>query len=140
METTLTIKVGNVGTANGTLGWFNSILKDSELVIRKTRDGIPGMFLHKKLKRDGSENKENEGNTFLCCPASGTESDEGFNLSRINGIEYIYVRETGDLGQKYLFGEDFCFTGYPLTPACEVAIGRFLNDAVEKFAEWYEAN
>jgi hypothetical protein len=138
METTLKITVKNCGNAAGTLGWLNSLLEDSELIIKRTRDDVPGMFLHEKHKRNGEDRKENEGNTFICSPATQSPSNEGFNLKRINGILYVLVNPTGNSEQKYIFGEDVCFTSYPLTPACETALTEFLEKAVNQFAEWYE--
>ena len=135
---TLDVKVQMKGTAAGTLGWFKELIEDSELIIKKTRDGIPGMFLHEKHKKDGTERKENEGNTFICHPETKSPQDEGYNLAKINGIGYDYVVSSGNDEQKYIFGEDICFTSYPLTPACQNAVDEFIKSAVEKFAEWYE--
>jgi hypothetical protein len=132
------VKVQLKGNAAGTLGWFKTLVEDSELVIRKTRDGIPGMFLHEKTNRKGEKNKEHEGNTFLCHPATGKDQEMGYLDSLINGINYIYVHPTGDFEQTYIFGEDICFTNYPLTPACNIAISEFIEKAVEEFAVWYE--
>ena len=121
------------GSAAGTLGWFKDLIDDSELVIRKTRTGIPGMFLHEKHNYNNEERKENEGNTFLCCPASGTPDDEGYNRIKINGIKYIYV-----IASTPNYADDFSFTSFPITPKCRESIENFINEAVAKFAAWYE--
>lgn len=134
----ITINIKNCGNAIGTLGWFNELMSDSEFLVRKTRDGIPGMFLHEKHKADGTERKPSEGNTFICCPASGSQQEEGYNISKINSIEYIVVQPTSDAKSKYIYGEDIGFTDYPITPACKSKIIEMLEYATEKFAEWYE--
>jgi len=130
---TVEVKTQMKGSAAGTLGWFKALIEDSELVIRKTRTGIPGMFLHEKHTNSGEERKANEGNTFICSPASGTQDDEGYNIAKINGIEYIYVASTLSIPV-----EGFSFTDYPLTPKCKDALISFIDEAVTKFAAWYE--
>ena len=46
------IKVECKGSAVGTLGWLNSILESSELVIKNNKIGLPAIFL-KTEKQDG---------------------------------------------------------------------------------------
>jgi hypothetical protein len=132
------VKVQMKGHAMGTLGWFKNLIEDSELVIRKTRDGMPGMFLHEKTNRKGETRKEHEGNTFICHPAKGSEYEDGYRDYIINDIRYICVHPTGDAEQQYFFGEDIYFTDVPLTPACRTALNEFIENAVETFAAWYE--
>ena len=126
MENLLKVSVKNCGNAAGTLGWFNSIINDSEIIIRPTKTGEPGLFLHEKHKKDGTERKENEGNIWIC----GAESPLGNEGCDNTGIySHIYVHDN-----QHCSG----FSGYSLTPACEKAIKEFINNCVEKFAEWWE--
>lgn len=136
---TMEVKVQMKGHAAGTLGWFKAMIDDAELVIRKTRDGKAGMFLHEKHNRKGEERKAHEGNIFICSPSSKTQEDEGYNFIAINNIEYIFVQSEGGSEQKYLFGEDVCFTDYQLTSSCREAVDKFIVDAVHQFANWFEA-
>lgn len=126
METTLKVTVKNCGKAAGTLGWFNSILEDSEIIIRPNRENIPGLFLHKKHKKDGTESKENEENTWICGPISLLSPE--------------YCNNSGKISHLYVIDDEVHngFTGYALTPACEKEIERFIEYCVDKFSEWWE--
>ena len=137
MDTTVNVRVQIKGHAAGTSGWLAAILNDSELVIRKTRHGIPGMFLHEKHDATGDVRKDNEGNIFICRPAMGNQSDEDYEFTKINEIEYVSTHATSR-AMIYGGGFDISFTQYPLTPACKKALEQFLAEAVRKFAVWYE--
>lgn len=130
---TIEIKLQIKGHATGTLGWFKAWIEDAELVIRKTRFGIPGLFLHEKHNRKGEENKAHEGNSWLCHVATDSDYDTGCRARTINGIKYVYpyVYAPGWASESSLID-------YPVTPACEKAVQEFIDKAVEKFAEWYE--
>ena len=133
MEMNLKISVQTKGHAAGTLGWFQEWLNRSELVIRKTRYGTPGMFLHEKFNSKGEENKENEGNTFICKPDSNDENCMYYDNWEINNIRYVHVIPTSPD-----WSNDVGLTNYPLTPACHADVEEFILKSVKKFAEWYE--
>jgi hypothetical protein len=133
MEMTLNVNVQIKGHAVGTLGWFHDWLNRSELVIRNTRDGRPGMFLHEKVDQKGSPRQEHEGNTFICKPESLGMEAMYYDSLEINNIRYscTHICES-DLSSAV------SFSNFPLTPSCRLAIEKFVEDAVRKFADWYE--
>ena len=53
MKTSIEIKVECKGDAVGTLGWLNSMLEKSEMVIKNSKNGLPEIFL-KTEKPDGT--------------------------------------------------------------------------------------
>lgn len=127
------IKVQCKGKAAGSLNWLNSILEDGELVIRNTKDGVPGMFLHSKAKSDGSLNSENEGNKFICKAMVVRDYVDGYRLKRLgdnndNAIAYISAVDSYD---------ENGFTEYPLTPAALIKVEEFIDKAVELYTEWW---
>lgn len=126
METTLKITVKNCGNAAGTLGWFKNLIDDSEINIKPCKDGAPGLFLHEKHKKDGSERTEHEGNSWIC----GIDDNRTDQYVRVNE-KYAHVNIYEN---QYNSG----FSSYVLTPACEKAVEKFINECMEKFIEWFE--
>lgn len=128
--TTLKVTVKNCGTAAGTLGWFKSIIDDSEIVIRPTRTGEPALWLHENHRKDGTPRTEKEGNTWICGARARmlTIDDEGYQMKGDYKAINVYDNE-------YEAG----FTSYALTPACYKAIDEFIDQCVETFAAWFEA-
>ena len=127
METTLKISIKDCGKAAGTLGWFKAIMEDSELIIRPTKSGSPGLFQHELHRADGVERTANEGNSWIC----GLMDDK-------NGNVYQYLE--GKYAKIYARDEYPCvgFTNFQLTPACEEAINKFIDESMEYFKEWFE--
>lgn len=127
------VKVQIKGQAVGTLGWFAEWVKNSELVIRPTRYGVPGMFLHEKQNKKGETNKDHEGNSWICNPFTYSDFDSGSDIRTINNIKYACVKPYApDWSGEYHLSD------YPLTPACENALHEFIDKAVNEFATWYE--
>jgi hypothetical protein len=129
METNLKITVKNCGKAVGTLGWFNAEIKDSEIIIKPCKTGEPALWLHKNHKKDGTENKENEGNTWICGAQKPLFELNDYGYHERGNYMSIYV-----IDNQYQIG----FTGYALTPACKTAISEFIDQCVDQFAEWFE--
>lgn len=127
------IKLQIEGPGIGTLAWFQKLFADSEFVIRNTRFGIPGLFLHVMKNRNGVENKYYEGNYWLCHVATDSDFDTGCRDATINSIRYVFPYV---YAPKY--SNQFSLFDYPVTPACEKAAEELLAIAVSKFAEWYE--
>ena len=130
MKTTLKVTVKNCGKCNGTLGWFKNLLEDSEIIIRPTLSGEPLLWLHEKHKKDGSETTEKEGNTWICGPQNPVFENGDLGYKERGNYKSIYV-----LDSDYNHG----FSSYALTPACYKAIEEFIDQCVEQFAEWFEA-
>ena len=127
METTLKITVKNCGNAAGTLGWFKNMIDDSEIIIKPCKDNAPGLFLHEKHKRDGSERAETEGNMWICGMA-----DFSTDQYKFIGTKYACLYAYDD--NQYMSG----FSSYQLTPACEKAVNDFIDECMLKFIEWFE--
>lgn len=128
MKNTIEIKIECKGKVVGTLGWFNSIMNESEFVIKETKTGLPGMFLKLKNadKKDGFDYK------FICKPWNSNQEDP--SCYRENG-RYLWVYVVSD-EFSYTYG----FTDYPLTPACENKVDEMIEQALEKFIEWWEGD
>lgn len=124
MKNTIEIKIECKGEAVGTLGWFNSIIEKSELVIKNRKNGLPGMFLV-------TNNEDKTISTrFVCCVKDSEEDEMYFKVVKDNYIR-VY-NQVDDYGYKNgLFN-------FPLTPSCSKKVVEFLDSAVEKFAEWWE--
>lgn len=128
MKNTIEIKIECKGNAVGTLGWFNSIIENSELAIKETKNGSPGMFL-KGIAKDGKTTSYQ----FICKVRSNINNDDDAHLDTYLSGKYSAVQaESTD----YIDG----FSDYPLTPACLKKVNEFIEMAVEKFAEWWENN
>jgi hypothetical protein len=123
MKTTIEIKIECKGEAVGTLGWFNSIMQKSELVIKNTKKGTPAMFL-KTPTKDGTFAYQ-----FICEKAVTTEDNSGY-IETNDGFVKIYAEQTN--------GYLDCFSNYPLTPACKIKVKEMIDLALEKFTEWWE--
>lgn len=126
MKNTIEIKVECKGVAVGTLGWFNSIIKDSELVIKNCKDGTPGMFLKAPTVKG-----DDMAYTFICKKAKGWEDAQYYDYNENTGIKRVYPVEN-DMA--------YGFSGYPLTPACEKKVKELIDLACEQFLEWWENN
>ena len=87
MTNQIEIKIECKGKAVGTLGWFNSMMQDAELVVKETKDGTPGMFLKAK-------NKGGEGwaYSFICKKFLNNTDTEGYNTTN-DYIKYIYAEQ-----------------------------------------------
>jgi hypothetical protein len=120
MKNLIEIKIECKGDAVGTLGWFNSIIEKSELVIKNSKKGSPAMFL-KTPQKNGEM-----GHEFICEKWNVSESPDGYKL--VN--DFICIVPEGDY---YMQG----FSDYPLTPACKIKVQEFLDSALEKYQEWW---
>jgi hypothetical protein len=121
MKNTIEIKIECKGTEIGTLGWFNSIIKGSELVIKNDKNGAPGMF----LKTSTSEGKHTY--KWLCGKWCHNEDATLYNMNH-NETLFVYS-EYNDYGVS--------FSDYSLTPACKLKVEELIDLAVQKFDEWW---
>lgn len=115
----LEIKIECKGSAVGTLGWFNSVLNESELVVKNSAsNGAPAMFLKDK----------NGKHRFICKCFDGKDTYQ----YKLRG-NYMSCYPVED---EQLYG----LFDVPLTPACEKRVNEFIDSAVEKFADWWESD
>jgi len=121
MKYNFEIKIECKGDAVGTLGWFNSVLQKSELVIKNNKDGIPAMFL-----------KQTEGDKtfyeFICCPYIDMQDTCGYITD--DTFKWVHPIHMYNAHQVGLFD-------HPLTPACHKAVEEFIDKTVDKFVEWW---
>lgn len=118
------IKVQCKGYAVGTMSWLHSILENSELIVKNTKDGTPGLFMFDK------KSPEKKG-TFICS-ATNDEMSEGYERLTIEGVSIIRVFPVSDQ-----FGFQVGFVDYPLTPVALDIAKNFLEKASEQFAKWW---
>lgn len=121
MKKIIEIKVECKGAAVGTLGWFNSIIKDSEFVIKNCKDGTPAIFLKTKREDDKFDYR------FLCKKYNQSEDPTGYNITNDG-----YACEIPE-GDTYISG----LFNIPLTPACKKAVKELIIKAKDVFAEWW---
>lgn len=127
--TKIEIKIECKGQAVGTLGWLNSKLEESELVIKNTKSGTPGMFL--KLKLDNADVKNQFEYLFICKKVLNLFDTEGYqNTSDL--IIYVFPEEDG----QFYFG----LFNNPLTPACTKKVKELIASAVDQYREWWNNN
>ena len=122
MKNVIEIKIECKGDAAGTLGWFNSIMQKSELVIKNCKDGEPGMFLKTPTKDDKMDYE------FICKIWNKNSNPDGYNMPFGHKIICVYPE-----AEYYNHG----FSDYPLTPACKAKVQEMINMAIDKFLEWW---
>ncbi len=122
METSIEIKIECKGHAVGTLGWFNSVMANSEFVIKNSQKGTPAMF----LKTTDKEGKVKY--SFLCEKYNPKKDPFGY---KITSDDYACEIPTGDGYVSGLFD-------FPLTQACKKAVEEVIIKAKDIFAEWWE--
>lgn len=125
MKTTIEIKIECKGQAIGTLGWFNSMMRDASFVIKEGKTGLPCMFLKTKNKAGNGWDY-----SFIAKKWDGKENPEGYNLS---GDGFISEIPEGD---GYYYG----FSDYPLTPACREKVSEMIQKGTDIFREWWESD
>lgn len=121
---TIEIKVECKGHAVGTLGWLNSLLNDSELTVKRTKDGTPGMFLKTK------DEKGNISHKFICRKWDRMEDPMGYNLRSNDTL--LSINASGDPNYERTFSD------HPLTPACQAKVQELIDKACEEFEDWWE--
>lgn len=125
MTHTIEIKIECKGDAVGTLGWFNSLMKDASFVIKESKNGQPAMFLKARNKGDNGW-----AYSFLCKKAIANEDPTAYNET--NDGYWCEIPE----GDGYISG----FSDYPLTPACRKAVKEMIEKAKDEFSDWWENN
>ena len=125
MKNSIEIKIECKGFSAGTLGWFNSIIEKSELVIKNCEDSTPAMFLKTPTSNGKFKYK------FIVGVWVKKSDPEPYNT---NGI-LVYIRPEN---MDYYNGGGF--SDYKLTPACYNKVDEFIDMAVEKFNEWWNEN
>lgn len=125
MRHTIEIKIECKGDAVGTLGWFNSLMKDASFIIKESKNGGPAMFLKARNKADTGW-----AYSFLCKKA--TLNEDPFGYKETSDGYWCEIPE----GNAYESG----FSDYPLTPACRKAVIEMIEKAKDEFADWWENN
>jgi hypothetical protein len=129
MKNTIEIKIECKGQAVGTLGWFNSIIKDSELVIKNNKIGLPSMFLKMNLSKTGDIVPHDF--KFICRAFSRSEAEDTRGYRTKDNYMFVYSIDDP-------YHEKFGLFDVPLTPACREKVVEFIESAVEKYSEWWE--
>jgi hypothetical protein len=125
MKKIIEIKIECKGHAVGTLGWFNSIISGTELVIKETKSGIPGMFYRTETE-DGKKTL-----SFICKKWNDNCGDPSNYAITDDNIVHVYPVSNG-----YVYG----MFDEPLTEACECKVKEFIDLAVQKYREWWESD
>ena len=118
------IKVQCKGNAVGTTGWLNSILENSELIVKNTKSGTPGLFMFEK-------NAQEKKGTFICS-VTNDERSYGYSEYNIKGVNIFCVYPVSDQ-----YGFEYGFIDYPLTPSALEIATEFLEKARDQFVNWW---
>jgi len=114
----LNVTVEKSGPFPGTMEWFDEIIENSDLIISKTRDNCPGIFLRKK------------------------KTEGGLLLSEIQSPNGDRRGWKGELPLLRLFvenrGDNYGFSDYTLTPGAKKKVTEFIDSAAEALWTWFE--
>ncbi len=124
MAHNIEIKIEHEGEPLGTLSWFESMMANSEFVIKNSKNGSPEMFL-KTTNDDGKIDY-----SFLCKKWNINKNPLGYPVTKDG---YLCEMPEGD--GYYTDG----FANFPLTPACRKAVEEMISKAKDAFAEWWES-